>query len=217
MLYPHWPVPAHVKAVCFDRLDEPSLIQQQLPSTFQALNQVHGNHVVQLPCRQESVLTADGCYSQSPQTLCTVRTADCLAIYLASTHTPEIALLHGGWRGLSQNIISQGVSLFKSPRSRIVAYLGPAISAACYEVGHEVYEAFCSPQAELAQAFQTTRPGHYQCDLYRIARWQLQQQGIEQIHGGEFCTFSDTRFPSFRRDGQQAERLLHCLWLDFSH
>ena len=212
MLIPSWIVPPTIKAVCFDKNDTESS-RLYLPHAPTLLKQVHGQHVIKLPAAEG--IEADGSYSQTPGSICAIKTADCLAIYLSSQSIPEIALLHGGWRGLSQDIIASGCAHFKSERRDIVAYLGPAISAIHYEIGVEVYDAFCHKDPSLSHAFQASRPGHYFCDLYAIARHQLRQQGIEAIYGGEHCTFrEEARFHSFRREGQLAGRLLHCLWIE---
>lgn len=214
MLIPNWSVPSPIHAVCFDKHDSDADIEQMLPHSPILLNQVHGQAVVAEPFNAGT--EADGCYTRTAKSLCAIKTADCLAIYLASRQQAEIALLHGGWRGLSQNIIDQGLDHFQSDPAAIVAYLGPAISAPCYEVGLEVYQAFCDREPALATlAFQATRPGHYLCDLYAIARFQLRRRGIQTIYGGDHCTFTDAaRFHSFRREGAQAGRLLHCLWIE---
>ena len=213
MLIPTWPVANTVKSVCFDKQDSATTILQTLPQTPILLKQIHGSRVLTWPWQQED--EADGCYSRTKNSLCAIKTADCQAIYLASTDGAEIALLHGGWRGLSQQIITHGLACFEAKPADIIAYLGPAISAPHYEIGTEVYDAFCQRQPSLHHAFQASIPGHYYCDLYAIARAQLQQNGVTAIYGGEYCTFSDpTRFHSFRRDNTEAGRLLHCLWLE---
>lgn len=214
MLIPHWQAPPSIKAVCFEKTDSIETQQAFLPNEPCRLQQVHGNSVITLP----SDLTkpeADGSYTTALNTVCAIQTADCLGIYLASNSQAEIALLHGGWRGLSQHIIAAGVKAFKSPAHHIHAHLGPAVSVTHYEVGLEVYQAFCLPNPALADAFQASRPGHYLCDLYQIARWQLRQLGVTHITGGEHCTFREAdRFYSVRREGQHTGRLLHCLWIE---
>jgi YfiH family protein len=213
MLIPNWQAPLSIKAVCFEKSDSIESQQAFLAKEPWRLQQVHGNNVITLPS-DTAKPEADGSYTQAINTVCAIQTADCLAIYLASSTQAEIALLHGGWRGLSQNIIQAGVAAFKSPAHHIHAHLGPAVSAQHYEVGLEVYQAFCQPNPALASAFQATRPGHYLCDLYHIARWQLQQLGVTHITGGEHCTFREAdRFYSVRREGPHTGRLLHCLWM----
>ena len=43
--------------------------------------------------------------------------------------------------------------------------------------------------------------GRWQCDLYALARQRLQQLGVEDVSGGERCTFAEvSHFFSHRRD-----------------
>jgi polyphenol oxidase len=69
----------------------------------------------------------------------------------------------------------------------------------------------------LAAAFQPTRPNHFQCDLFAIARQQLAAAGVDSVHGGGHCTFSEAdRFFSYRRDGgagRDTGRIATLLWL----
>jgi polyphenol oxidase len=211
MLIPSWSAPATVKAICFDKTDAPNLPNHLLPSAINRLNQVHDNTVLEFP--KDALAPADGSYTRMPNIVCTIATADCLAIYLCTRQGDEIALLHGGWRGLSKGIIKAGLAKFKAQPHRILAHLGPAISQQHYEVGKDVFDAFCQTDASLTAAFKKGRPGHFYLDLYTIARYQLKQLGVEEITGGEYCTFSDDkRFYSYRREPQNPGRLLHCIW-----
>jgi copper oxidase (laccase) domain-containing protein len=102
----------------------------------------------------------------------------------------------------------------QAPRANIIAWLGPAIAARSYEVGDEVRDAFLShdPAAEAAFAA-ATRPGHWLCDLYALARQRLQAAGVTRISGGGFDTFTDPRLHSYRRDGACSGRMVSWIWL----
>jgi copper oxidase (laccase) domain-containing protein len=63
-------------------------------------------------------------------------------------------------------------------------------------------------------AFVPTRPGHWLCDLYTLARQRLATLGVEHIHGGGFDTFTDTRFYSHRRDGARSGRFASLIWIN---
>ena len=96
----------------------------------------------------------------------------------------------------------------------MLAWLGPAIGAASYEVGDEVRDAFVGQSPQAAQAFAATRPNHWFCDLYTLVRQRLQSVGVERFYGGTFDTFRDERFYSYRRDGQRSGRFASLIWLD---
>ena len=55
-------------------------------------------------------------------------------------------------------------------------------------------------------------PGKYLADLYMLARQRLLACGVEAIHGGEYCTFSEpARFFSHRRDSRSG-RMAAVIW-----
>ncbi len=57
-------------------------------------------------------------------------------------------------------------------------------------------------------------PGRFMADIYRLARIRLAAQGVTAVHGGGFCTFSETaRFYSYRRSSRTG-RLASLIWLE---
>ena len=92
-------------------------------------------------------------------------------------------------------------------------WLGPAIGAASYEVDAEVRDAFVAHAAEAEAAFTPTRPGHWQCNLYTLARQRLAALGVSHVYGGDFDTFRDQRFYSYRRDGARSGRFASLIWI----
>ncbi len=82
------------------------------------------------------------------------------------------------------------------------AWLGAAISQPCFEVGSEVQQIFCAKYPDLVTAFEEGKqPGKFQADLYAIARYILQQSGVETILGGNQCSYRQAQhYFSHRRD-----------------
>ena len=82
----------------------------------------------------------------------------------------------------------------------LVAVLGPAISAAKYEVGPEVVHA--AREAGLGLAVTREQPnGHAQFDVRAANEWQLSQAGVGHVHHVNHCTASEPElFYSHRRD-----------------
>jgi copper oxidase (laccase) domain-containing protein len=95
----------------------------------------------------------------------------------------------------------------------LLAWLGPAIDAASYEVGDEVRAAFLEKSEAASAAFLPTRPGHWSCDLYTLAWQGLEALGVRRIYGGGFDTFTDARFYSYRRDGAGSGRFASLIWI----
>jgi copper oxidase (laccase) domain-containing protein len=104
----------------------------------------------------------------------------------------------------------------QAPPAELLAWLGPAIGPAVYQVGSDVKAAFAQEQAEGARAFVTQGEvwrERWLFDLYAMARHRLQRAGVGHISGGGYCTFSDPRrFFSFRRDGVTG-RMASVVWL----
>jgi YfiH family protein len=142
-----------------------------------------------------------------------ILTADCLPILLCDRAARAVAIAHAGWRGLAAGIVENTIRALDLPARDLIAYLGPAIGPRAYEVGPEVREAFLRACPEAESAFSAGRPGHYQADLYALARQRLEKTGIMSIHGGNYCTFTDSRrFFSYRRDGETG-RMASLIWL----
>ena len=100
------------------------------------------------------------------------------------------------------------------PAADLVAWLGPAIGQAAFEVGPEVRAAFVQRLPATEAAFLPGAPGKFQADLYALARAVLAQAGVADVHGGGWCTATDReRFFSFRRDGRTG-RMATLAWLE---
>lgn len=234
---PHWPVPSTVQAgtSCrqggvsappYDSLnpashvgDSPQAVASNrarlgLPAEPGWLQQVHGTQVAVLEANGRIGLQADAAYTRTPGVICAVLTADCLPVLLCDRDGREVAAVHAGWRGLSAGVIEAALEQFQTPAEQILAWLGPAIGPDVYEIGEEVRRAFVEPDPVNEAAFTPTRPGHWLMDIYALARRRLQQRGVDQISGGEYCTFTDSeRFYSYRRDGVTG-RMASVIWLE---
>lgn len=222
---PSWPVPGNIKAKatlrtggvstgCYQSLnlgghvgDKPEAVASNrarlkarlgLPSEPVWLKQVHGIHGVDAanPVADES---ADASYTFEPNVVCAVLTADCLPILLYNPKTDLVASVHGGWRGLLNGVVEATLSV---TGVECLAWLGPAIGPSAFQVGAEVCDAFVKKNRSFEQAFKPQSNGKYQADIFEIARIIFVEQGVEQVFGGDYCTYSDSvRFFSHRRDG----------------
>ena len=138
-----------------------------------------------------------------------IQTADCLPVLFCLPDGSRIGAAHAGWRGLAGGVLEATV---QSMGGMPMAWLGPCIGPASYEVGEDVRAAFVDGDAPAAAAFSATRPGHWRCDLYALARRRLAAAGVTAIHGGGFDTFADARFYSHRRDAGRSGRFVSLIW-----
>jgi YfiH family protein len=238
-LVPAWSVPSNVRAVVTTREgpgaesapargfnvgthcgDDPEAVAANraflraalsLPSEPRWLRQVHGTRVVVEPVHDEA--DADAAVTRTPGTVLAIQTADCLPVLFCAGDGSEIGAAHAGWRGLAAGVLENTLAAMRAPRANTVAWLGPAIAAQSYEVGEEVRDAFIAHDPAAASAFTVTRPGHWLCDLYELARQRLRRAGVTHIFGGGLDTFADRRLHSYRRAGALSGRMVSLLWM----
>ena len=232
---PNWPVPGNIKAKttlrsggvstgCYQSLnlgehvgDKPEAVASNrarlkarlgLPSEPVWLNQVHGTHAVDA-AKSVANEPADASYTFEANIVCTVMTADCLPILLYNPETELVASLHGGWRGLLNGVVEATLSV---TGAECLAWLGPAIGPNAFQVGAEVCDAFVEKDRCFEQAFTSQSNHKYLADIFEIARIIFLKQGVTQIFGGDYCTYSDpSRFFSHRRDGVTG-RMVTMIW-----
>lgn len=239
-LVPDWPAPPNVRCLSTSRHggvsqgvyaslnlgdhvgDDPQAVAEnrqrvgrQTPSAPVWLEQVHGTTVVNAGCcHRQTPPSADAAFAKSSGVTCAVMTADCLPVLFCDRAGKVVAAAHAGWRGLLAGVLEQTVAAMAVPGNEILAWLGPAIGPAAFEVGEEVQAAFVAADPQAASAFRPGEAGKCLADLYTLARQRLAGQGVTGIYGGDLCTFSDAgRFFSYRRDGQTG-RMASLIWLE---
>jgi polyphenol oxidase len=181
------------------------VVEAMLPSQPRWLQQVHGTAVVDLDADAGSEPVADAAVSHVQGTVCAVLTADCLPVLFAASDGSVVGAAHAGWRGLAAGVLENTVAALRrhAPDASLLAFLGPAISAAHFEVGPEVRDAFLAGNPGAERAFRRGGGDRWHGDLYELARLRLAALGISAVSGGGLCTYTDeSRFFSHRRDVQ---------------
>lgn len=220
-----------------------ALLRQHLPQEPLWLNQVHGVAVADDSTATATVNTlgasqipiADAAITIKPKRVLAVLTADCLPVVFASapnTQTPfdtqlhGVAAAHAGWRGLVNGVLENTVASLRAqlaPGTVIEASFGAAIGPLAFEVGAEVFQAFCK-QAKNAKQLQKIQaafkpqnalpkqclaklvpaPEKWLANLYQLAQIRLEQIGVKVLAQPDWCTYRDEqRFFSHRRDTVQ--------------
>lgn len=181
-----------------------SELRALLPGAPLWMKQVHGRAVIDAD-RASGIAEADAAVTRTRGTVCIVKIADCMPVLLAAEDASVAGIAHAGWRGLSAGVIEATLDAMKA--ANVVAWLGPAIGPRVYEVGDEVKRAFPDHVST------PHRPGHWLLDLYAAARERLHRRGVKRIHGGGFCTYTESeRFFSYRRE-RTASRMVAAVWL----
>ena len=146
--------------------------------------------------------------------VCAIRVADCMPVLFAARDGSAVAAAHAGWRGLVGGVLEATVRRLRLPASQLIAWMGPAIGPAHFEVGDEVRAAFMATDLDAAPAFVANARGRWQCDLYALARRRLTAIGISGIYGSGWCTFAESeRFFSYRRSSQ-CGRMAALIWVE---
>lgn len=232
MIIPDWPAPGNIVAAsttrrggvsrgCYESLniathvdDDPDCVaenrrrlaaQWQLPAEPRWLQQVHSDRVV-IADQVSGLPSADAAYTDRPGVVCVVQSADCLPVLFCDRRGGQVAAAHAGWSGLVAGVLERTLEHFDS-ETEVMAWIGPAISQPCFEVGPEVRERYLQAatvtarDATAAAFIPSQRRGHWMADLCELARIRLQPLGVA-VYGGDHCTVSDPeQFFSYRRDG----------------
>lgn len=177
------------------------------------MRQVHGADCIDLDRHEPGAIpVADAALTRDVGRAAVVLTADCLPVLLASRDGSVVAAIHAGWRGLAADVIAATVRRMEVDPVTLVGLFGPAIGPEVYEVGPEVREVFVRKDPGAAHAFRPATGNRLYADLYRLAQQQLIQLGVEPPAQPDWCTRTDERFHSWRRDGQAAGRMAHLIW-----
>ena len=193
-------------------------LAQFLPSPAVWLSQVHAAQVVHVDRDNVASLlalppTADAAVTRAHGIVLGVRAADCLPVLFADRGGTVIGAAHAGWRGLAAGILEATLQAMDTPPREIVAWLGPAIGPRMFEVGADVFDAFCATDPGAAACFAPHRDGKWLADLYGLAKLRLGRAGVTAVAGGGHCTMTEReRFFSWRRD-KGPGRMATLVWL----
>jgi len=236
-IVPDWPAPARVRSLITTRRggvstgahasfnlglradDDPravaanrAALREHLPQDPVWLKQVHGASAVRADAVTDSP-EADAAYTRRAETVCAVMVADCMPVLLCDTQASVVAIAHAGWRGLSAGVIENTIAAMGVKANDLLAFLGPAIGPAAFEVGADVRDAFLAADAAAAAAFTPHREEKWLADLFLLGGQRLARAGVHRIYGGGLCTVSDpARFYSYRRD-RTTGRMAALIWL----
>ena len=187
-----------------------AIMQAEVGARLAFVRQVHGAHVRLITAgtdERSRLQQADGQATALGVVAPAVLVADCLPIALAGGGA--VAILHAGWRGLAVGVVAEGVRrvLELGAEPPLIAAIVPGAGACCYEVGPEVHAAFSGLPGSVH------RGRHL--DLKAIARHQLEQANVEEIHDIALCMIcsESSLFYSHRRDRGVTGRQAGIAWL----
>ncbi len=157
--------------------------------------QVHGTHVICTTCpRPLDGLheKGDAILTDRPDVTLFMRFADCVPIFLYDPVREVIGIVHAGWRGTVERVISVTVErmreAYSSRPADILAGIGPSICADHYQVGPEVVAAAQAAFGAECDQILVQNNGSIHLDLWQANRLCLEQSGVRQIEVAQECT-----------------------------
>ena len=169
------------------------------------LRQVHSNSVVAVAMAAAAgeMPAADAMVTNVPGLVLGILTADCAPILLADAQAGVIGAAHAGWKGAVGGIVKATVlamvGLGADP-ARVVAAIGPTISAANYEVGPQFAADLLAQHPQAASRIARPNGGREHFDLPGFIADQLRGAGVGRVHDMGICTYADPkRYFSHRR------------------
>ena len=176
---------------------------------FILMEQVHSDHieiVTEEYCRADTskpIAGADGLITVEKSIFLTIKTADCIPLFLWDEKRNVIAALHSGRKGTELNIAGKAIAVLKDSfgcrSDNIQAESGPAICAKCYAVDRQIFADFVH-KTGVQQTFPFL-------DLKKVIHSQLQKAGIMNIIDHQICTKEDQRYFSYRQNGTAARQI----------
>ncbi len=186
--------------------------------------QVHGCDVAQVVygtsgsgrwSRDEAIPSKDALITREKGVMLNAFFADCVPIWIVDPTHRAVGLVHAGWRGSSDDVLSIAIramcEAYQSRESELYAAIGPSIRGCCYEVDGAVMKRLkIADESAGDHYYRATSPDHYKLDLAKFNRHKLLKAGIlpEHIEISGYCTACNTElFYSHRREFGQTGRL----------
>ena len=185
-------------------------VARESAATPVLMHQVHGAGVVLVDGGEDAAPACDAIYTAEPGLALLARAADCVPVLLADPSTGWVAAVHSGRPGLAAGIVPAAVAALRaSGADPTVAWVGPHVCGACYEVPAGLRDEVA---AVVPAARSTTSWGTPALDLGAGVRAQLDAAGVTDVRVVDACTREDPTWPSYRRDGAAATRFAGVIW-----
>jgi YfiH family protein len=136
----------------------------------------------------DAIPSTDILVTTAVDTTLAILVADCVPIALLDPEERVLAVVHAGWRGTaaqaSRRALEAMCALGAQPE-RVVAFIGPGVHPARYEVEEDVHDALAQAVAPHALAAEVARPagaGRWRIDLMAANQQQLLLAGLAPAH-----------------------------------
>ena len=183
----------HGLKVIFSNAEESSILTKK---SIVSMVQTHSTNIEMVNNKKLAYSNVDGIFSCNKNYALQVKTADCLPIFFIHEHEDIFGVIHAGWKGLKNGIISKSSNLLKNhinDFNEITAFIGPSISQKNYEVKNEFIDYFGNEFIDKVE-------DKFFCNLKGVASSQLQKIGVKNIIDCNQCTYENNNYHSYRRN-----------------
>ena len=187
------------------RGDDPDRVYQNRVRSFREMSrepgsvydvwQVHSSDVIWTTgSRPENVRhrKADAILTDRPEVTLFMRFGDCVPIVLHDPLKKVVGVVHAGWIGTVNGIVSETVrtmqAAYRSNPGDILAAIGPSVAVHHYEVGPEVIDQVETAFGADANDFIIRENGSTYFDLWRANQFLLEDIGVDEIEISGICT-----------------------------
>jgi YfiH family protein len=175
------------------------------------MRQVHGASVVRVGERPDRTAPeADALVTSTPGVVLAARAADCVPVLLADPERGLVGAVHAGRPGLVSGVVPAAVEALRELGARrLVAWVGPHVCGACYEVPEGMR---ADVTAVVPESYAETSWGTPSVDIGAGVVAQLRAAGgpwetpVEVVEVSR-CTREDDDLFSYRRQGPESGRL----------
>ncbi len=161
--------------------------------------QVHGSQVIctEQPRPLDSPhQRADAIITDCPEITLFMRFADCVPIFLFDPVHKVVAIVHAGWKGTVDKIVSKSVAAmqarYHTQSADILAGIGPSIGPDHYEIGTDVARQVEAAFGQDAPEVLSRDEGRTKFNLWQANLINLRNSGVKEIELARICTACQT-------------------------
>lgn len=171
------------------------------PESVVCTKQVHGNIVTEAVLQdagrgfsRAAGWQTDGLITRESGITLAGYYADCLPIVLFDKRNRTAGIIHCGWRGTSLDICGEAVrkmeSLYGTRPENVLAALGPAVCAQCFETDSDVPDAMTAQYGKAVEKYIVKRQNKWFVDIAGINLFCLEKSGVNDsnITVSNICT-----------------------------
>jgi hypothetical protein len=136
----------------------------------------------------DAIASTDILVTTAIDTTLAILVADCVPLALFDPDARVLAAIHAGWRGTAARASARALDAMRALGARpdrVIAFIGPGVHPARYEVEEDVYDALTRAVTPRALATEVARPsgdGRWRIDLMAANHQQLLLAGLVPEH-----------------------------------